>query len=62
MLNETIFHVYVNGACVKANLNKDELNHELQYLHSFVELTGLSNNAKIEFEECTAPNYAEASF
>ena len=62
MLNETIYHVYVNGACIKANLNQEELDHELQYLHSFVELTGLDSNAKIEFEECAVPNYADASF
>ena len=62
MPNETIFHVYVNGECVKANLNKDELDHELRYLHSFVELTGHDKDATIEYEECLAPPYAEASF
>ena len=62
MLNESIFHVYVNGECIKANLNQEELTYELQYLHSFMELTGLGNNAKIEFEECAVHNYADASF
>ena len=62
MPNETIFHVYVNGECVKANLKKDELDKELRYLHSFVELTGHDKDATIEYEECQAPSYAEASF
>ena len=62
MPKETTFHVYVNGECVKANLNQEELDKELRYLHSFVELTGHENDAKIEYEECQAPPYAEASF
>jgi len=62
MPNETIFHVYVNGECVKANLNHEELNRELRYLHNFVELTGHDKDATIEYEECAAPSYADASF
>ena len=62
MPNETIFHVYVNGECVKANLKKDEFEHELQYLHAFMELTGSEEGATIEYEECSAPQYVEASF
>lgn len=62
MPNDNIFHVYVNGECVKANLPREDFEKEIQYLHNFAELTGHDKDATIEYEECEAPTYAEASF
>lgn len=62
MAKESIFHIYVNKECIKANLHKEEFDKEMQILHSFLELTNMESAATIEYEECEVATYAEASF
>jgi len=56
------YHIYVNNTCVRACLGEDEFKREWQYLKAFLELTNHRDDAILEFVECEAPNYLEASY
>jgi len=62
MIISPCYHIYVNGKCVKANLPKEDFDKEMHQLDYFLDLTNLRSSATIEYEECAAPEYAEASF
>jgi len=58
---DTFYHIYVNGKCVSAALQKEELENELKHIKGFLELTNLNDKATIETVECE-PLLAEASY
>lgn len=62
MITKECYHIYINGECIKANLEEDEFNSEMSYIKGFLELTNLEKQAKLEFERCDPPSYVEASF
>ena len=57
-----IYHIYMNDTCVRACLAEDEFKRQWQYFTAFIELTNHKDDARLEFVECEAPNYLEASF
>jgi len=62
MITTPCYHIYVNGKCVKANLQKEDFDREMRQLNCFLDLTNLKAAAKIEYEVCAVPEYTDASF
>ena len=56
------YHIYINNTCIRACLEEDEFKREWQYLTAFLELTNQSKDATIEYVECEAPVYTDASY
>lgn len=56
MICEQLYHIYVNGQCVRHNLETEEFHKEMQYITAFLELTHLENSAKIEYVQCDPPS------
>ena len=56
MIEET-YHIYLNNACIKANLKRNEFEKEMCWLKSFLDLTNLTSSATIEYVVCDAPLY-----
>ena len=59
---DTLYHIYVNDKCVKAALNESEFKREMQHIEAFLELTHLDKSAKLDYVECEAPTYTDASY
>ena len=61
---EKIYHIYVNGSCVKNCLTEEEFEHELKHINAFLELTNLQNCAKVTYEalEVSQKEFSEASY
>jgi len=57
------YHIYVNDTCIKANLSEEEFDNEYKHMSAFLELTNLTEQARLEFERCECDyDYTEASF
>jgi hypothetical protein len=62
--NDCLYHIYVNGSCIKNCLNKEDFDHEMQHIKAFLELTKLDESAKLEYEvvETSRKEFSEASY
>ena len=61
-MKDTLYHIYVNNKCIKAALNECDFKREMQHIKAFLELTHLDEDAKLEYVQCEAPGYTEASY
>ena len=59
-----LYHIYVNQTCVKHCLSEEEFNNELKHIEAFLELTNLSDCAKVTHEvvETSPKEFSEASY
>ena len=59
-----LYHIYVNDKCVKHCLSQTEFENELKHIHAFLELTNLSECAKVTHEvvETSPKEFSEASY
>ena len=61
-MNDTIYHIYMNNTCIRSCLTKTEFTKEMVGIKTFLELTNTAKDATLEYVECEAPSYTEASF
>ena len=61
---EKIYHIYVNGSCVKNCLSEEEFHNEMKHIQAFLELTNLQDCAKVTYEELetSQKEFSEASY
>jgi hypothetical protein len=52
----------MNNTCIRACLTESEFKKEMVGIKTFLELTNHNKDATIEYVECEAPTYMEASF
>jgi len=62
LMIDTIYHIYMNNTCIRACLTESEFKKEMVGIKTFLELTNHNKDATIEYVECEAPTYMEASF
>ena len=55
MINEDLYHIYLNDQCVRHCLSIDEFKKEMQYIEAFLQLTHLDNSARLEYVQCDPP-------
>ena len=51
------YHIYLNNTCIKCNLGESEFKNEMTCLNTFLELTNLTESAKLEYVVCDPPHY-----
>lgn len=61
-MTDKIYHIYVNNTCIRACLCEADFKKEIVGIKTFLELTNTAKDATLEFVECEAPSYTEASF
>ncbi len=61
-MTDTIYHIYMNNTCIRACLNESEFKKEMVGIKTYLELTNHTKDATLEYVECEAPSYTEASF
>ena len=59
---DTLYHIYVNEQCVRSALSEEEFKREMSHIQGFLELTNLDKSATIDYVECEAPTYTDASY
>ena len=61
-MTDKIYHIYVNNTCIRACLCEADFRKEIVGIKTYLELTDQLKSATLEFVECEAPSYTEASF
>ena len=61
-MTDKIYHIYVNNTCIRSCLCEAEFQKEMVGIKTYLELTNHSKDATLEYVECEAPTYTEASF
>lgn len=61
-MTDKIYHIYINDTCISSCLTESEFKKEMVGIKTYLELTNHTKDATIEYVECEAPNYREASF
>ncbi len=61
-MTDPIYHIYMNNTCIRSCLTKTEFKKEMVGIKTYLELTNQAKDATLEFVECEAPSYTEASY
>jgi hypothetical protein len=62
LIMDTIYHIYMNNTCIRSCLTESEFKKEMVGIKTYLELTNHTKDATLEYVECEAPTYTDASY
>ena len=53
---EPTYHIYLNNNCIRSNLSIAEFEKEYHWMHEFLQLTNLEEDAILDYVRCDPPS------